>query len=173
MVRSSRRAPNQSSKLGSSEPAATISIAQPSSVAAAPTPTEPLVPTARSRTNASASTIRTIPIVNTNSARPRRVRLECRSPAHAIKLSASMTYSRGSSQDSSVPPASRLRLRYASGDISGCFSSEKKATRLTPAMMAAAVYCTMATFRAAAGARVDETVVIITQLPAAHAISAT
>ena len=39
IILSSRRAPNQSSTLGSSDPLATTSIAHPSSVAAAPTPT--------------------------------------------------------------------------------------------------------------------------------------
>ena len=76
MVRSSWRAPNQSSTLGSSDPAATTSIAQPSSVAAAPTSTNCVVPAARSRKNADASTISTMPRVNTNKARPRRLRLE-------------------------------------------------------------------------------------------------
>ena len=82
MIRSSRRAPNQSSTLGSSDPLATTSIAQPSSVAAAPTPMNSVLPTARSRKNALARTMSTTPMVNTNSARPRRVRLECRTPAH-------------------------------------------------------------------------------------------
>ena len=63
-------------------PLATTSIAHPSSVAAAPTPTNWVLPTARSRKNALASTISTMPTVNTNSARPRRVRFECRTPAH-------------------------------------------------------------------------------------------
>ncbi len=76
MVRSSRRAPNQSSTLGSSDPAATTNIAQPSRVAAAPTPTSWVLPTARSKKNADASTISTMPTVKTNSARPRRLRLE-------------------------------------------------------------------------------------------------
>ena len=80
IVRSSRRAPNQSSTLGSSDPAATTSIAQPSRVAAAPTPTSSVLPAARSRKNADASTISTMPMVKTNRARPRRLRLECRMP---------------------------------------------------------------------------------------------
>ena len=76
MTRSSRLAPNQSSILGSSDPLATTSIAQPSSVAAAPTPTNPVLPAARSRKKALASTMSAMPMVNTNSALPRRVRLE-------------------------------------------------------------------------------------------------
>ncbi len=115
MIRSSRRAPNQSSTLGSSEPAATTSIAQPSSVAAAPTPTNCVVPTARRKKNALASTISTMPMVNTNSALPRRVRFECRMPAHDTSVSASSTYSSGSSHDSAMPfgaqVASQVLLR--------------------------------------------------------------
>ena len=88
-------------------------------------------PTARSRKNASASTISTMPTVNTNSARPRRVRLECRMPAHATRVSASSTYSSGSSQGSELPPEPRLRFRYSSGDISGCCPPQKNTTRLT------------------------------------------
>ena len=76
IVRSSWRAPNQSSTLGSRDPAATTSIAQPSRVAAAPTPTSWVLPAARSRKNADASTISTMPMVKTNRARPRRLRLE-------------------------------------------------------------------------------------------------
>ena len=92
MVRSSRRAPNQSSTLGSSDPAATISIAQPSSVAAAPTPTSCVVPTARRKKKALASTISAMPTVKTNSAVPRRLRLEWRSPTQDTNVRANSTY---------------------------------------------------------------------------------
>ncbi len=66
-----------------------------------------------------------------------------------------------------------MRSRYSSGDISGCCSAAKKTTRLATAITAATPYCAIAIFLAAAGVRTDETVVIITQLPAAQAISAT
>ncbi len=81
-----------------------------------------------------------MPTVNTNSARPRRVRLECRSPAQATKLSAISTYSSGSNQGSAVPPAPRLRRRYSCGAISGRWPSAKKTARLAAAMTAATTY---------------------------------
>ena len=62
---------------------------------------------------------------------------------------------------------------YSSGDISGCCPAEKKATRLTTATTPATPYWAIAILRMVAGLRPEATVVIITQLPAAHAISAT
>ena len=115
MIRSSRRAPNQSSTLGSSDPAATTSMAQPSSVAAAPTPTSCVVPTARRKKNALASTISTMPTVKTNSARPRRLRFECRIPAQDTRVSASSTYSSGSSHGSDVPSRAEVASQVLLG----------------------------------------------------------
>jgi hypothetical protein len=140
MTRSSRLAPNQSSTLGSSEPLATTSIAQPNSVAAVPTPTNCVLPAARSRKNALARTMSAMPTVKTNNARPRRVRFECRTPAHATSVNASSTYSSGSSQDSDVAPEPKLRRRYSSGAISGCCGAVKKATSVSAAITVATAY---------------------------------
>ena len=72
-----------------------------------------------------------------------------------------------------MPAVPRLRFRYSSGDISGCWPAAKNVTMLTTAMTAATLYCAIAMRRSVAGLRADATVVIITQLPAAQAISAT
>src|SRR3954463_9422323 len=93
-------------------------------------------------------------------------------PAHDTRVRANNTESRGSNHWNLPSLEPRLRLRYSSGDISGCWPASKKITKLTTAMTPATLYCAMAIFRTVAGVRSDETVVIITQLPAAHAISA-
>jgi len=67
-----------------------------------------------------------------------------------------------------VPPAPRLAFRDSSGDTTGGCTGAKKTSRLATAITAATPYCAIAIFLAAAGVRTDETVVIITQLPAAR-----
>ena len=142
MTRSSRRAPNQSSTLGSSEPAATTNIAQPSRVAAAPTPTGLAVPTARIRKkNADASTISTMPMVNTNRARPRRVRLEYRIPAHDTRDSASSTYSSGNSQGSELCARIQIAPQIFLGRHLRLLSCGEEGRQVTTAMRPATPYC--------------------------------
>src|SRR5689334_21199578 len=64
-------------------------------------------------------------------------------------------------------------FKYSCGDISFCGPAAKNITRLTAANTAARLYCAIAKRRVTAGvAGPDATVVIITQLPAAHATNA-
>ncbi|SIA19664.1 Uncharacterised protein [Mycobacteroides abscessus subsp. abscessus] len=72
----SRRATSQVSNVGSSEPTATIAIAQPINVAAVPMVTYSDWATATPATTSTASTRRLIPTVKRKRARPRRVRFE-------------------------------------------------------------------------------------------------
>ena len=170
--RMSRRAPNQSSTVGSSDPAATIAIAHSSKVAAVPTPTRSVLPTARRRKKALAATISAIPAVKTNSARPRRVALDRRIPTHDTRVIARRTYSRGTSQGSAVS-VPRFRARYSRGAISGCAFPPRNNASVTAAITAATPYWMTANRRVARAVRLAATEVIITQLPAAETTSAT
>ena len=91
MRRSSRRAPNQSSTVGSRDPAATIAIAHISKVAAVPTPISSVLPTARIKKKALAATISAIPTVKMNNARPRRLGFATRIPTQHANVRTSST----------------------------------------------------------------------------------
>ena len=81
-------------------------------------------------------------------------------------------YSIGMSQ--AVPEANPPRscLRKSRGVISGCGPREKNTARLAPAITAAARYCQRAHRLLSAAVRFADILVIITQLPAAQAVSA-
>ena len=150
-----------------------MAMAAANKVAAAPTPTRCVVPTARIRKKALAATISAIPMVKVNNARPRRLGLARRIPTQATRVKASTTYSRGTSQLSARVPDPRLRSRYSRGAISSSRPRAKNSTTVTVAMSAATLYWITARRRVVDGFRVEATEVIITQLPAAEAISAT
>ena len=173
MTLSSRRPPNQSSTVGSREPAATTAIAHPSRAAAVPTPRRCLLPTARMRKNALASRISTMPTVKTNSALPRRLRFEWRNPAQDTRLKREQHVQQGDqprqrdARRVEVPVQVLLRrhLRLAAGGEehdSGHHRDHCGESVLQQRDSMTAV-----------GLRSDATLVIITQLPAAQAISAT
>ena len=142
-------------------------------VAAVPTPTRGVEPTARINRKALAPTISALPTVKMNSARPRRLGLDRRIPTHDTRVRASSTYSSGTSQCRAVFAEPRLRARYSRGAISGWRSPARKSARASVAISAPKQYCITARRRVTSGCSVEATEVIITQLPVAEATKAT